>query len=389
MPGRSCGNGHGVHAGPQIAIARIEEEPQLAVAERDPNLPVVAGRGRLDGGNGRLIEQADLAIAEKLAAIDEATEPVIRQSRERSDEMIAAARANRDRRAATPQSGAQIEQQRLGEDESQRRERAAEDQELNQERAASLALFSQERREIDQSLILERTKADEALTIRDQFLGIVSHDLRNLLNAVVLFATLIEKIVEEEDHTAPVRKYAQGIRRLGGRMNRLIGDLIDIVRIEAGGRALRREPGDPTPVLSEVVETWKAQAAARNLSLSAAIRAPLGRAAFDPARLLQVLINRLSNAIKFTPAPGKIVVCVERRGAEIRFSVRYTGPGIPADKLGLIFERYLQITPEDQRGMRLGLYIAKCIVLGHGGRIWAESKVGVGSTFYFTLPSHP
>lgn len=333
--------------------------------------------------------QADLAIAEKLAAIDETINAVISQTRERSDEMLAAARATSDRRAVTPQSSAQVEQQRLGEDESLRHERASEDQELNQERAASLALFTQERRETDQNLISERTKADEALTIRDQFLGIVSHDLRNLLNAVVLFATLIEKTVEEENHAEQVRKYAQGIRRSGGRMNRLIGDLIDIVSIEAGGLALRREAGDPTPVVNEAVETWKAQAAARNLSLAADVRSPLGRAVFDPTRLLQVLINLLSNAIKFTPAPGKIVVCVERRGAEIRFSVSDTGRGIPADKLGLIFERYLQITPEDQRGMGLGLYIAKCIVVGHGGRIWAESKVGVGSTFYFTLPSHP
>lgn len=225
--------------------------------------------------------------------------------------------------------------------------------------------------------------------MRDQFLGIVSHDLRNLLNAIVLFATLIEQSVEEENHGAQVHKYAQGIRRSGGRMNRLIGDLIDIVSIEAGGLALTREPGDPTPVVTEAVETWKAQAAASNISLTTEIPAPLGRAVFDPTRLLQVLINLLSNAIKFTPALGKIVVHVERQSAEIRFAVSDTGQGIPADKLELIFERFVQVTANDRRGMGLGLYIAKCIVLGHGGRIWAESKLGVGSTFFFTLPIHP
>jgi signal transduction histidine kinase len=109
-------------------------------------------------------------------------------------------------------------------------------------------------------------------------------------------------------------------------------------------------------------------------------------AAIDSARILQVLINLISNAIKFTPTHGKVVVCVERLGEDLYFAVRDTGVGVPSDKLGSIFERFAQVDRDDRRGVGLGLYISKCIVQGHAGRIWAESKVGEGSTFCFTVP---
>ncbi|HEX6275439.1 MAG TPA: ATP-binding protein, partial [Polyangiaceae bacterium] len=107
---------------------------------------------------------------------------------------------------------------------------------------------------------------------------------------------------------------------------------------------------------------------------------------FDPARVLQVLVNLLSNAIKFTPPNGRVVVGVECIGEELRFKVSDTGEGIPLAKLEAIFERFVQVTEKDRRGVGLGLYISKCIVQGHGGRIWAESTLGTGSTFCFTLP---
>ena len=171
-------------------------------------------------------------------------------------------------------------------------------------------------------------------------------------------------------------------------MNRLIGDLVDVASIEAGVLAVTREVGDPTPAVTEAVDTFQAQAAAAGVSLTAEIVPPPSLAAFDSARILQVLTNLLSNAIKFTPAHGRIVVHVERFGDEIRFAVSDTGVGIAADKLEAVFVRFLQVTENDRRGVGLGLYISKAIVQGHGGRIWAESKVGEGSTFCFTLPIH-
>jgi signal transduction histidine kinase len=169
-------------------------------------------------------------------------------------------------------------------------------------------------------------------------------------------------------------------------MNRLIGDLLDQASIEAGMLAVTREDSDPSHLVTEAVDTFHPQAATSGVSLVAAIIPPLSLVAFDPARILQVLVNLLSNAIKFTPRGGAVSVRVECVGPELRFAVRDTGVGIPRDKLEAVFERFVQVAKNDRRGVGLGLYISKCIVQGHGGRIWAESIPGAGSTFSFTLP---
>ena len=111
-------------------------------------------------------------------------------------------------------------------------------------------------------------------------------------------------------------------------------------------------------------------------------------AAFDQARLSQVLTNLLSNALKFVSANGEIVVRIERLDDELRVAVRDTGIGIPTEMLVEIFDRFRQVNSGDARGAGLGLYISKRIVQAHGGRIWAESRIGDGSTFFFTLPVH-
>ena len=106
----------------------------------------------------------------------------------------------------------------------------------------------------------------------------------------------------------------------------------------------------------------------------------------DDVLIEQVLANLLSNAIKFTGDKGSISVHVESVGVEVRFSVADTGAGVEPDNLESIFERFWQVTRGDRRGLGLGLFISRCIVEAHGGRIWAESALGRGSTFYFTLP---
>ena len=170
-------------------------------------------------------------------------------------------------------------------------------------------------------------------------------------------------------------------------MNRLIGDLVDLASIAAGSLALTRELGDVTPIVTEAVDTFHAQALTRSVSIAAEIADPLPAVAFDSARILQVLANLLSNAIKFTQPHGQIIVRAERVGDDLRFSVSDTGVGIPPDQLEAVFERYVQVTKNDRRGVGLGLHISKCIVQGHGGQIWAESTLGQGSIFRFTLPS--
>ena len=332
-------------------------------------------------------DKADQTLEDGGSAIDETADAVISRARSRADEVLAAARARTDRASApgTPIPKL-LKSERVREDQLLEEERANADEVLREERAEHLALLSREREETDKDLSHERELSDDALATRDEFLGIVSHDLRNLLNAIVGSAALIEKGALQADLVEQVVTHARRIQRAGARMNRLIGDLVDVASIEAGVLAVTREVGDPTTVVTEAVDTFHVQAATAGVSLAAEIVPPLPLAAFDAARILQVLTNLLSNAIKFTPAHGSIAVHVERFGDEIRFAVRDTGVGIATDQLEAVFVRFLQVAANDRRGVGLGLYISKAIVQGHGGRIWAESRIGQGSTFCFTLP---
>jgi signal transduction histidine kinase len=204
---------------------------------------------------------------------------------------------------------------------------------------------------------------------------------------VMGFATLIERSdLQKNNAVERVRLNAQRIQRSVTRMSRLVGDLVDVASIEADSLAVQSELGDPAGLVLEAVDTLQPLAAAAEISLTAEVIPPLPLVPFDAARIFQVLTNLLSNAIKFTPKNGHVVVRVERVDDMLRFGVRDTGVGIAADKLEAVFERFHQLGTHDRRGVGLGLYISKCIVQGHHGKIWAESKLGQGSTFYFTLP---
>jgi signal transduction histidine kinase len=123
-----------------------------------------------------------------------------------------------------------------------------------------------------------------------------------------------------------------------------------------------------------------------SIVLEAQVAERLPQVLADSSRIQQVLSNLVGNAVKFTPQQGRVVVCAEQVSEEIRFGVIDTGPGIPAEQVPHIFGRFWQAKASDRRGIGLGLAIAKGIVEAHEGRIWVESQVGVGSTFYFTLP---
>lgn len=330
-------------------------------------------------------EKVDGAIGDLWTAIDESADAVIAKARERADALLAATRARADGREAMPSAGS-IAHSRAMEDRVVREERADADEAVSAERAQLVSVFSLERAGTDRDLSTERARSDDALVTRDTVLGMVSHDLRSMLNSIVGFAGLIAKDVSEPDNVDRVRLHAQRIQRGGARMSRLIGDLVDVASIEAGALAVAREIADPAQVVSEAVESFQTQALASGISFVTEIVEPLPPAAFDPARILQVLINLFGNALKFTPANGEIVTRVECTGEELRFSVHDTGVGISAENLDAVFERFLQVDKSDRRGVGLGLYISRCIVQGHGGRIWAESKPGEGSTFVFTLP---
>lgn len=337
--------------------------------------------------------KADL-IAEKLASIEENADAVIEKARARADAILALSRKRADQQPRVEESAStraiETTKARKNEDNAIESERAIADEALRVERAAHAIARFEERDVTDEDLSHERERSDDAVSARDAFLGIVSHDLRNMLATMVGFAGMLAKGATSEPRTEQyddqVVAYAKRIQRSGARMNRLIGDLVDVASIEAGMLGVRREPGDPALAVEEAVDTFQVQAGSSKVSLTTEIVTPIPKTSFDAARLLQVLTNLLSNALKFTPEGGEVTVHVECTGPDLRFDVRDNGIGIPTDKLEAVFERFLQVTEGDRRGMGLGLYISKCIVQGHGGRIWVDSSLGGGSTFSFTLP---
>jgi signal transduction histidine kinase/PAS domain-containing protein len=222
---------------------------------------------------------------------------------------------------------------------------------------------------------------------REDLLAVVSHDLRNPLSVVQLGAALLLRErpgVPRDEH---VIKHSTRMRDAAERALRLISDLLDWGRLEAGGR-LPLELGveEASELVTEAVESIRSLAEANRLQLTVELPQELVRVRCDRTRVLQVLGNLLGNAVKFTQDDGRITVSAHLEGEEVRFSVRDTGKGIPAEQVPYVFDRYWQAKDSASRGAGLGLAIAKGLVEAHGGRIWAESTPGQGSTFSFSLP---
>jgi signal transduction histidine kinase len=215
----------------------------------------------------------------------------------------------------------------------------------------------------------------------------VSHDLRTLLGGIALSAALQLRHARDDEGGGHTVKAAQKIQRYTARMNRLIGDLIDVTSIEAGQLSVDLEQRDAKALFRETVEAFQPTASAKGITLDVELTNGAVLANFDHDRILQVLANLVSNAIKFTGDGGRISVRIVPAGSEVLFSVSDTGSGIPSDQLEAIFERFWQVMAHDRRGLGLGLFITRCIVEAHGGRVWAESDLGKGSRFFFTLPA--
>jgi signal transduction histidine kinase len=226
-------------------------------------------------------------------------------------------------------------------------------------------------------------KTQATLTTREEFLAIVSHDLRNPLNHISMAAQNLLEGAED------VKEIAASINRSAGEMLRLIQDLLDIERIAAGKLTLHYEEHDAGEIIKEAVEAFKEDAASKGIALSVTPEACGGYVVCDRSRVMQVLSNLIGNALKFTPAKGQIRVSCAKTGTdgkELEVSVSDTGEGISPEKIKTIFQRFSQINSQDRRGIGLGLYIAKMMIEEHPGRIWVESTLGKGSTFHFTLP---
>jgi signal transduction histidine kinase len=239
-----------------------------------------------------------------------------------------------------------------------------------------------------QRLLDERTRAlsssNDALDLRDEFLALVSHDLRNPLSAIALNTQLLERLVSSGDPR--LSRISRSLAASIAQMQRIISDLLDLAAIQAGKLSVHLIPGDVRTPIEEAVEASRSIAVEKSITLEVVIGPEPLPARFDPGRIVQVLENLIHNALKFTPAGGRISVEGRSGGDFVEIRVRDTGPGLQPEEIAVIFDRYRQVEKRGRKALGLGLYISRSIVESHGGRIRAESAPGEGSMFLFTLP---
>jgi signal transduction histidine kinase len=215
-------------------------------------------------------------------------------------------------------------------------------------------------------------------------LSVVAHDLRNPLGALVLQVNALRRRRGQPERRST--KPLEAIEHAARRMSRLIRDLLDVSRMQAGHFPLEQARVSAAQVMADFIASQRELAASGSLELSLDQRPDLPEVWADRDRLLQVFENLVSNAMKFTPAGGHITLGAAPQPGEVLFWVADDGAGISPQALPRLFDRFWQARRNDRRGAGLGLPIVKGIVETHGGRIWVKSQIGRGSTFYFTLP---
>lgn len=233
--------------------------------------------------------------------------------------------------------------------------------------------------------------ANRATASRDEVLAIVSHDLKNPLSIIEGSAALLDTALDATDREASraeLRKGVGRIQRACVTMNRLITDLLDLGRLRAGELELQPAEHAAEDLLREATEQVAPLAERRSIIVTSDV-SPAARVTCDRARVLQILVNLLGNAIKFTAKGGTVTMRASTSSDECTFEVTDTGPGIAEEALKHVFDKYWQASATAAQGTGLGLSIASGFVELHGGRIWCESKLGKGSSFFFALPKTP
>ena len=239
-------------------------------------------------------------------------------------------------------------------------------------------------RDVTALRLLEQTKED--------YLALISHDLRAPLTAVQAEAQLLQRQLSRDGNVdSAYVKRTMSIVANARRMNAMIQELLESSRLESGTMTLNREPIAIVPLLRDIADRVGSDRVAVQAGPSDGASG-LAPVYVDGERIERVLTNLITNALKYSPPSEPVVVRVEQRDDETVISVVDRGDGIPPEELSRLFQRFTRgrAGPKgDIAGLGLGLYIARLIVEAHGGRMWAESAIGNGSTFSFALPTEP
>jgi len=241
-------------------------------------------------------------------------------------------------------------------------------------------------------LAAENRRVQEGSRLKSLFLANMSHELRTPLNAIIGFADLLNMSGRTVD-AAREREWLQHIASSGRHLLDMINDVLDLSKVEAGKMDFHPEPVDLAAIVDDVMATVAVLAGPRALSLTSSIAPELRGLVLDPARLKQVLLNYLSNAIKFTPPGGHIELRMLGEGPRLwRLEVADTGPGIAPDRIGHLFVEFQQLDDgltKRHQGTGLGLALTRRLVEAQGGRVGVYSEPGQGSRFYAVLPRRP
>jgi signal transduction histidine kinase len=237
---------------------------------------------------------------------------------------------------------------------------------------------------------LEQTRKKQ-LEMKDRFLSHISHELRSPLTAIYQFVTIVLDGLAG-DINPEQREYLEITLRNINQLRTMIGDLLEVTRAETGKLAIVPQRISLGELIADTLKTLQASAKAKGVRLLAGVPGDLPGAYADPDRIRQVLVNLIDNAIKFTPEHGRIFVEAQVSDADPNYAcvaVSDTGCGISPEGCQMVFERLYQEpnpTETSRKGLGLGLYICRDLISRHGGRIWVESQLGRGSTFFFTVP---
>jgi signal transduction histidine kinase len=236
----------------------------------------------------------------------------------------------------------------------------------------------------------KNVQLDQLDKLKNQFLGMAAHDLRNPISSIIMFSELVLESESDDYHISDdLRMIMDMIRTSSEFMLRLLEELLDVVKIESGKLQLNFQKIHPETFLKKNIEINALLASKKEIKLVLNIPQPLPEIAIDPIKIEQVLNNLISNAIKYSHKKTTVTVSAFSTRQYVLISVQDEGQGIPENELQKVFAPFPGISvkgTEGEKSTGLGLSIVKRIVTGHLGRIWVESEVGKGSTFCFTLP---